>query len=77
MAVYFKIGEKFPKNCGECPLFVGDILGVPAFCVGEGEPTEEEIDAEEDGNLNMYYDGHLSKRPENCPLVKLEEVRKK
>lgn len=76
MAVYFKIGEKLPKNCGECPLFV-DILGVPAFCIGEGEPTEEEIEAEEYGNENMYYHGYLSKRPENCPLVKLEEVRKK
>lgn len=77
MAIYFKIGEKFPKNCGECPLFVDDILGVDAFCVSEGEYTEEEIDAEEDGNLNMYYHGHLSKRPENCPLVKLEEGKKK
>lgn len=76
MAIYFKIGEKFPKNCGACPLFVNS-FGSPAFCVGEGEPTEEEIDAEEDGNLNMYYDGHLSKRPENCPLVKLEEEKKK
>ena len=54
MAIYFKIGEKFPKDCGKCPLFV-DSFEVPAFCVGEGEPTEEEIDAEEDGNLNMYY----------------------
>lgn len=77
MAIYFKIGEKFPKNCGECPLFVDDILGVDAFCVGQGEYTEEEIDAEEDGNQSMYYDGYLSKRPENCPLVKLEEVKKK
>ena len=77
MAIYFKIGSKFPKNCGKCPLFVGDILGQPAICVGEGEYTEEEIDAEEDGNLNIYYDGYLSKRPKNCPLIKLEEEKKK
>lgn len=77
MAIYFKIGEKFPKNCGECPLFVSSILGLSAFCVGEGEPTEEEIDAEKYGNESMYYSGHLSKRPENCPLIKLEKGRKK
>ena len=30
--------------------------------------TDEEIESEEDGALNMYYHGCLKSRPKNCPL---------
>ena len=59
--------EKTPKSCDECPLFVNGLLGVEAFCVMDVDYTEEEIE-EEDGELDMYYHGCLSKRPQNCPL---------
>ncbi len=65
--IILKVGDKFPKNCEHCPLFV-DHMGIPTYCVADGEYSEEEIEAEEDGALNMYYDGCLSKRPQNCPL---------
>lgn len=61
------VGDKFPKTCADCPLFV-DQMGIPTFCTVSGEYSDEEIEAEEDGELQMYYDGCLSKRPQNCPL---------
>lgn len=59
-----------PKSCDDCPLFVSD--GNPAFCNLEAEYTDEEIEAEEDGNINMYYHGCLSHRPKRCPLMELD-----
>lgn len=73
MSIVFKIGTKYPETCDECPLFIDEELGVQPFCVGKGEYTEEEINAEEDGNLNMYYHGCLESRPKNCPLVEVKD----
>ena len=73
MSIVLKIGDKFPKSCNKCPLFIDGMLGCEPFCASSGEHTEEEIDAEEDGNLNMYYHGHLKNRPKNCPLVEIKE----
>lgn len=72
-----KIGNKFPKTCDKCPLFVDGILGQDAFCILEAEYTDEEIDKEPDGNLNMYYHGCLTHRPKSCPLVELKEGGKR
>ena len=60
------LGE-IPNTCDECPLFVR-ILGQSAFCTLGAEYTADEILAEEDGNLDMYYHGCLSQRPKECPL---------
>ena len=60
--------EKTPKTCDECPLFVDGHVGISAFCVMGAEYTDEEIEKEEDGELDMYYRGCLSKRPQSCPL---------
>lgn len=73
MSIVFKIGDKYPETCDECLLFVDGELGVTPFCTGGGEYTEEEINAEEDGNSNMYYHGCLESRPKNCPLVELKD----
>lgn len=73
MSIVFKIGDKYPETCDECPLFVDGELGVQSFCICEGEYTEEEINAEEDGNLNMYYHGCLATRPKNCSLVEVKD----
>lgn len=70
--IILNVGDKFPKTCEHCPLFV-DHMGIPTYCVGGGEYTEEEIEAKEDGELNMYYKGCLSKRPQNCPLKEVED----
>ena len=37
------------------------------------EYTKEEISEEENGNLDLYYHGCLSRRPEACPLEWTEE----
>lgn len=65
--------DKLPKTCDKCRFFVDDILGCTAYCVFDAEYTDEEINAEEDGNLNMYYHGCLSHRPNSCPLKQKEE----
>lgn len=70
--IVFKVGEKFPKDCGDCPLWVDGGCGYPSYCNVGGEPTEEEIEAEEDGELNIYYHGYLTDRPRNCPLSEIE-----
>lgn len=72
MKVVFEIGDHFPKSCDNCPLFVDQICGYPAFCVADGEYTEEEIDADPYGAENMYYHGCLKTRPKNCPLKEVE-----
>ena len=71
MSIVFRVGNEFPKSCEECPLFV-DHMGFPTYCIGDGEYSDEEIEAEEDGALNMYYDGCLSTRPKNCPLEEMK-----
>jgi hypothetical protein len=68
--VIVEVGDKFPKTCEHCPLFV-DHFGIPNYCTVGGEYSEEEIEAEEDGELNMYCHGCLSKRPKNCPLKQI------
>lgn len=72
MSIVLKICDKFPKSCDKCPLFIDGMLGCEPFCASSGEYTEEEIDAEENGNLNMYYHGHLKNRPKNCPLIEVK-----
>ena len=67
MTVVLEIGNKYPKNCEQCKLFVSN-FGSPAYCAVGGKYTKKEIDNEKDGNLNMYYHGCLSNRPKNCPL---------
>ena len=69
--IILNVGDKFPKTCEQCPLFV-DSFGTPTYCIAGGEYTDEEIEAEEDGALNMYYDGCLSTRPKNCPLEEMK-----
>lgn len=71
--IILNLGDEFPKKCEHCPLFV-DHMGFPTYCAAGGEYTDEEIEAEEDGSLNMYYDGCLSKRPQNCPLKEVPEL---
>ena len=66
------IGEKMPKTCDKCKLFIDDILGKEAFCTLGIEYTDNEIDAEKDGNLNMYYHGCLKHRPKACPLKEIK-----
>ena len=66
--VVFELKKGFPKNCEECPLFINKFAGYSAFCIGEAEYTTEEIEAEKNGNLVMYYHGCLSNRPKSCPL---------
>lgn len=67
MAVILEIGDKYPKNCEKCKLFVSQ-FGSPAYCVAGGKYTKKEIESEKDGGLNMYYHGCLNNRPKNCPL---------
>ena len=74
MSIVFKIGDKYPESCHECPLFIDGLIGVSPFCVGDGEYTDEEINADEYGSTNMYYHGCLETRPKNCPLEQIEEV---
>lgn len=69
--IILNLGDKFPETCETCPLFV-DHMGHPTYCIADGEYTDEEIEAEEDGALSMYYDGYLSKRPQNCPLQEIQ-----
>lgn len=71
--IILKVGDKFPKTCEDCLLFV-EHMGIPTYCTAGGEYSDEEIEAEEDGELNMYYDGCLSKRPQNCPLKEVPEI---
>ena len=68
MTIVVKITDKFPKSCDHCPLFVDDEVGRTAYCSMNAEYTEEEIQNEEDGSLNMYYHGCLRNRPNSCPL---------
>ena len=56
-----------PTTCNECPLFVSH-FGQKAYCVMHAEYSPEEIDRENNGNLQLYYSGCLSRRPEACPL---------
>lgn len=67
-----KICNRFPKTCDKCPLFVEGEVGCPSYCILGCEYTDDEIDSEEDGNLNMYYHGCLNHRPLNCPLVEMK-----
>ena len=71
--IILNVGDKFPKNCEHCQLFV-DHMGIPTYCTAGGEYTEEEIEVEEYGSENMYYHGCLSKRPQNCPRQEVKEV---
>lgn len=71
MKIVCEIGNKFPKTCEDCKLFVSE-LGNSAYCVVGGEYTDEEIESEEDGDLDMYYHGCLESRPKNCPLKEVE-----
>ena len=72
--IVVKVGNKFPKDCGKCPLWQEGNIGDPAYCPVGGDYTEEEIDNEYDGNLTMYYHGYLKHRPKNCPLIEVKEV---
>lgn len=72
MKIICEIGNKFPKTCDDCKLFSSEQLGVEPYCVVGGEYTDEEIESEEDGALNMYYHGCLENRPKNCPLKEVE-----
>jgi len=65
MKIVYEIGDKFPETCEDCPLFD---CNERVDCIVGGEYTQEEIDEEEDGELNMYYHSCLTKRPKNCPL---------
>lgn len=60
------IGFDYPRTCEYCKLFV-DCVG-HSFCSAGGEYSESEIENEKEGSLQMYYNGCLSHRPENCPL---------
>lgn len=57
--------DEYPETCEDCPLFIS---GLAPYCSMGGEYSEKEIEAEEDGALNMYYHGCLNNRPKNCPL---------
>ena len=70
--IVIKVGNEFPKTCEDCPIFENDIVGHAAYCTAGGEYTDEEIDAEKDGDLNMYYHGYLNHRPKNCPLIEMK-----
>lgn len=59
--------DSMPKSCYECLLFVR-LFGHRAYCIAGAEYTAEEIAAEENGNLSLYYHGCLSNRPKSCPL---------
>lgn len=72
--IIYKLGNKFPKNCGSCPLWNEGGLGTPCFCVAKGDYTAKEIRAEKDGELSMYYHGYLKHRPKKCPLIEVQEV---
>lgn len=63
--------DSMPKSCDQCRLFVS-IFGHRAYCTMGAKYTAEEIAAEKDGNLSLYYHGCLSNRPKSCPLK--EEV---
>ena len=43
MKIICEIGEKFPKTCDDCKLFVSE-LGMSPYCVVDGEYTDEEIE---------------------------------
>ena len=64
--------NKMPKACNDCRLFVSP-FGSPAYCSLGAEYTQEEIDAEKDGNLFIYYHGYLPNRPKSCPLKESED----
>ena len=70
MAVILKIGDKYPKNCEQCKLFVKH-FGIPSYCVAGGKYTEKEIKEEEHGAEQIYYSGCLTNRPKNCPLFEI------
>lgn len=59
--------NEMPSTCKECPLFVSS-FGNSAYCKMYARYTPEEIESVEDGNLELYYNGCLSKRPNACPL---------
>ena len=69
--VVFELKKGFPKNCEECPLFINKFVGYSAFCIGEAKYTTEEIEAEKNGDLVIYYHGCLSNRPKSCPLKEI------
>ena len=62
------LGFEYPKTCEDCKLFVDHICGHSSFCSAGGEYSEKEIEKTKDGNLQMYYHGCLTFRPQNCPL---------
>ena len=64
--------DRMPRTCDKCPLFI-NCFGQTAYCAMRAEYTPEEIAEEEDGNLNLYYHGCLSKRPKSCPLKFVEK----
>lgn len=64
--------KSMPTNCDKCPLFINH-FGQKAYCAMHTEYTPEEIAAVENGNLQLYYHGCLSERPEACPLETIEE----
>lgn len=74
--IVIEVGNKFPENCGKCPLFHKGSIGMPNYCSTGGKYTRKEIDNEADGNLNMYYHGYLHQRPKNCPLKKINVKEK-
>ena len=59
--------DTMPITCDECPLFIKMFARTP-FCTMGAKYTDEEISADEDGNLALYYHGCLDKRPKECPL---------
>ena len=75
MKIICEIGNKLPKSCDKCKLFVSE-FGKSPYCIVDGEYTDEEISSEEDGALDMYYHGCLSSRPQNCPLKEVEDEQR-
>ncbi len=59
--------DKMPNTCKNCPLFVNQ-FGRTAYCTMGAKYSPEEIASVKDGNLELYYSGCLSKRPNACPL---------
>lgn len=72
--IILKIGDEFPRTCENCPLFVNHMGFRHIAQLAESIRTDEEIEADENGSLNMYYHGYLSKRPQNCPLKEVPEL---
>ena len=66
MSVILTLNE-MPNTCKKCPLFV-NMFGRPAYCIMGAKYTPEEIASVKDGNLELYYSGCMSKRPNACPL---------